>query len=134
MTPIARFPTLDDAESALDWIGVEFGEGDQAFEGELAGDDRDLLEAAIDDAETPGPGRATSPARCSPAGTRTATDSLAVRGRLGRVRPGSTAADDAGQSSSSTGLAVRVERQRHAPPAIDVALQEADEPALHELT
>ena len=22
MTPIARFPTLDDAESALDWIGV----------------------------------------------------------------------------------------------------------------
>ena len=54
MTPIARFPTLDDAESALDWIGVEFGEGDQVFEGELAGDDRDLLEAAIDDAETAG--------------------------------------------------------------------------------
>ena len=57
MTPIARFPTLDDAESALDWIGIEFAEGDQVFEGELAGDDRDLLEAAIDDAETPGPVR-----------------------------------------------------------------------------
>ncbi len=55
MTPIAAFPTLDDAESALDWIGVEFGEGDGVFEGELAGDDRDLLEAAIEDPETPGP-------------------------------------------------------------------------------
>ena len=57
MTPIARFPTLDDAESALDWIGVEFGEGDQVFEGELAGDDRDLLQAAIDDDGTPEPVR-----------------------------------------------------------------------------
>ena len=57
MTPIAHFPTLDDAESALDWICIEFGEGDQSFEGELAGDDRDLLEAAIEDAETPGPVR-----------------------------------------------------------------------------
>lgn len=55
MTPIARFPTLDDAESALDWIGVEFGDGDHLFEGELAGDDRDLLQAAIDDPETPAP-------------------------------------------------------------------------------
>ena len=54
-TPIARFPTLDDAESALDWIGVEFGEGDGVFEGELSGDDRELLEAAIEDPETPGP-------------------------------------------------------------------------------
>lgn len=57
MTPIARFPTLDDAESALDWIGVEFGEGDVAFEGELVGEDRELLEAAIEDPETPGPVR-----------------------------------------------------------------------------
>ena len=55
MTPIATFPTLDDAESALDWIGVDFADGDGAFEGELSGDDRDLLEAAIDDPETPGP-------------------------------------------------------------------------------
>ena len=55
MMPIARFPTLDDAESALDWIGVEFGDGDHAFVGELAEDDRELLEAAVDDPETPGP-------------------------------------------------------------------------------
>ena len=53
MTPIATFPTLDDAESALDWIGLDFVERDGAFEGELAGEDRDLLEAAIDDADTP---------------------------------------------------------------------------------
>ena len=57
MDRIATFPTLDDAESALDWIGVDFGEGEGAFEGELAGDDRELLEAAIDDDETPAPVR-----------------------------------------------------------------------------
>ncbi len=57
MDRIATFPTLDDAESALDWIGVDFGEGDGGFAGELAGDDRELLEAAIDDEETPGPVR-----------------------------------------------------------------------------
>jgi hypothetical protein len=57
MTPIARFPTLDDAESALDWIGVEFGEGDDGFEGELVAEDRELLEAAISDADTPDPVR-----------------------------------------------------------------------------
>jgi hypothetical protein len=57
MIPLARFPTLDEAESALDWIGVEFGEADNAFEGELAGDDRELLQAAVDDPETPGPVR-----------------------------------------------------------------------------
>jgi hypothetical protein len=55
MTPIARFPTLDDAESALDWIGLEFADGDGTFEGELTGDDRELLDAAIEDPETPGP-------------------------------------------------------------------------------
>ena len=57
MDLIATFPTLDDAESALDWFGVDFGEGDGAFAGELGGDDRDLLEAAIEDDETPGPVR-----------------------------------------------------------------------------
>ena len=57
MDLIATFPTLDDAESALDWIGVDFGEGDGAFAGELGGDDRELLEAAIEDDETPGPVR-----------------------------------------------------------------------------
>ena len=55
MTPIARFPSLDDAESALDWIGIEFTEGDGAFEGVLSSDDRELLDAAIADRETPGP-------------------------------------------------------------------------------
>jgi hypothetical protein len=54
-TPIATFETLDEAESALDWIGLDFGEAAGSFEGELAGDDRDLLAAAIDDPETPGP-------------------------------------------------------------------------------
>ena len=57
MDRMATFPTLDDAESALDWIGVDFGEGDGAFTGELAGDDRDLLAAAIEDEETPAPVR-----------------------------------------------------------------------------
>jgi hypothetical protein len=57
MARIATFPTLDDAESALDWIGVDFAEGDGAFAGELEGDDRDLLEAAIEDDETPVPVR-----------------------------------------------------------------------------
>jgi hypothetical protein len=57
MTPITSFPTLDDAESALDWIGVEFGEGDHVFQGELTGDDRELLDAAIVDTETPEPVR-----------------------------------------------------------------------------
>ena len=90
MTPIARFPTLDDAESALDWIGIEFGEGDQAFEGELAGDDRDLLEAAIEDAETPGPVRDLARALLA-RWDADATDTLAVRGRLGRLTTGSTA-------------------------------------------
>ena len=55
MTPIATFPTLDDAESALDWIGLTFAEVDGAFEGELAADDRELLDATVDDAETPDP-------------------------------------------------------------------------------
>lgn len=55
MTPIARFATLDDAESALDWIGLDFVDGDDAFEGQLDGDDRDLLATAIEDPETPSP-------------------------------------------------------------------------------
>ena len=61
-TPLATFETLDEAESALDWIGLDFGEGDAAFEGELAGDDRELLATAIDDAETPAPVRALAQA------------------------------------------------------------------------
>ena len=57
MRPIATFPTLDDAESALDWIGLEFAEGEDAFEGGVEGEDRDLLDAAIGDPDTPGPVR-----------------------------------------------------------------------------
>ena len=58
MTPIATFPTLDEAESALDWIGLTFADGDGVFEGEAIGDDRDLLQATIDDDEAPEPVRA----------------------------------------------------------------------------
>jgi hypothetical protein len=54
---IATFASLDDAESALDWIGVDFAEGEGSFTGELAGDDRDLLLAAIEDPEAPAPVR-----------------------------------------------------------------------------
>jgi hypothetical protein len=57
MTPIATFPTLDDAESALDWIGIEFTEGDGSFEGALSGDDWELLSTAAADADAPGPVR-----------------------------------------------------------------------------
>lgn len=57
MPPIVTFPTLDDAESALDWIGLDFGEREGAFAGELSGDDRELLGVASEDADAPGPVR-----------------------------------------------------------------------------
>ena len=57
MTPIATFPTLDDAESALDWIGVEFTDSDGSFAGELSGDDWELLGTAAADVEAPAPVR-----------------------------------------------------------------------------
>jgi hypothetical protein len=52
------FSNLDQAESALDWIGVEFADGDGCFEGVLAADDAALLDAALADPETPEPVRA----------------------------------------------------------------------------
>jgi hypothetical protein len=55
--PIATFPSLDEAESALDWIGVTFGEEADSFVGTLTGDDRELLEAAVTDGDTPPPVR-----------------------------------------------------------------------------
>jgi len=55
---LATFPSLDQAESALDWIGVDFADGDGCFEGELAADDADLLDAALADPETTEPVRA----------------------------------------------------------------------------
>ena len=57
VTLAMSFPTLDEAESALDWIGVDFADAEQAFEGVLADDDRDLLDAAIGDPDSPGPVR-----------------------------------------------------------------------------
>jgi hypothetical protein len=51
------FPDIDSAESALDWIGIDFveGEGDAEgwFTGQLDEDAAALLEAAIADGETP---------------------------------------------------------------------------------
>ena len=58
---IATFPSLDDAEGALDWIGLDFvegepegaGEGQGFFTGELDDDAAELLDAALAEAETP---------------------------------------------------------------------------------
>ena len=55
--PLMSFSTLDEAESALDWIGVDFIERDGAFDGELVPDDRELLDAVMADPETPAPVR-----------------------------------------------------------------------------
>lgn len=56
-TLVMSFATLDEAESALDWIGLEFGEPDGAFEGVLTPDDAKLLDDVDDDPETPEPVR-----------------------------------------------------------------------------
>ncbi len=56
-TLVMSFATLDEAESALDWIGVDFVDAEGAFEGVLGDDDRDLLAAAMDDPDSPGPVR-----------------------------------------------------------------------------
>jgi hypothetical protein len=59
---VMAFPTLDQAESALDWIGLEFGEGATGetgwFEGEVDDAAAELLDAAVEDDETPLPVRA----------------------------------------------------------------------------
>lgn len=54
-TLVMSFANLDDAESALDWIGLDFREADGAFEGVLLADDADLLDDVRDDPETPAP-------------------------------------------------------------------------------
>jgi hypothetical protein len=56
-TLVMEFATLDEAESALDWIGVDFSDAADGFEGTLAPDDLELLDAALEDHETPGPVR-----------------------------------------------------------------------------
>jgi hypothetical protein len=55
--PLRSFSTLDEAESALDWIGVDFTEREGAFAGELVPDDRELLDEIVADPETPAPVR-----------------------------------------------------------------------------
>ena len=54
---VMSFAGLDEAESALDWIGLDFREADGAFEGVLTADERTLLDEVDDDPETPGPVR-----------------------------------------------------------------------------
>ncbi|MEI7745595.1 MAG: hypothetical protein WCK58_17805 [Chloroflexota bacterium] len=50
---VMTFPDLDQAESALDWIGIDFVEGEACFIGELDEDAAELLDAACADDETP---------------------------------------------------------------------------------
>lgn len=56
-TFVMSFASLDEAESALDWIGLDFGEADDAFEGILTADDCELLDQVDEDPETPEPVR-----------------------------------------------------------------------------
>ena len=56
-TLVMTFASLDDAESALDWIGVDFVESDQGFLGHLEVEDRELLDDAIAAADSPAPVR-----------------------------------------------------------------------------
>jgi hypothetical protein len=55
---VMTFPDLDEAESALDWLGLDFAEGDTWFEGELDEDDAELLDEAYAADDTPQPVRA----------------------------------------------------------------------------
>ncbi len=50
---VMTFQSLDDAESALDWIGLEFSEGEGWFEGDLDEDAAELLDEAYADGDTP---------------------------------------------------------------------------------
>ncbi len=57
IAPDMTFPDLDSAESALDWIGIDFveGEGDAEgwFTGELDAEAAELVDAALADGEIP---------------------------------------------------------------------------------
>jgi hypothetical protein len=59
---LATFPDLDDAESALDWIGVDFVDGDGVFDGELEPGDAELLDEALADEDAPDEVRALAAA------------------------------------------------------------------------
>jgi len=50
---VMTFPTLDQAESALDWIGLDFADADGGFEGDLLPADAELLDEAIAADDTP---------------------------------------------------------------------------------
>jgi hypothetical protein len=58
--PDTTFPDIDTAESALDWIGLDFVEGEAEgegaggwFTGELDADAVELVDAALADTEAP---------------------------------------------------------------------------------
>jgi hypothetical protein len=55
---VMTFPDLDEAESALDWLGLDFTEGEAWFEGELDEDEAELLDEAYAADDTPQPVRA----------------------------------------------------------------------------
>lgn len=59
---VMTFANIDAAESALDWIGLDFGEADGRFEGDLFPEDSELLDDAIDDPDSPEPVRALAAA------------------------------------------------------------------------
>jgi hypothetical protein len=50
---VMTFTNLDEAESALDWLGLAFSEGDTWFEGELDEDEVELLDEASAADDTP---------------------------------------------------------------------------------
>jgi hypothetical protein len=50
---VMTFADLDEAESALDWLGLQFSEGDAWFEGELDEDEVELLDEASAADDTP---------------------------------------------------------------------------------
>lgn len=54
---VMTFATLDEAESALDWIGIGFADAEGGFEGMLTDEDRDLLDDALAADDTPEPVR-----------------------------------------------------------------------------
>jgi len=59
---LATFTDLDEAESALDWIGVDFIDAGAGFRGELVADDLELLNEAQADDDAPEPVKALAAA------------------------------------------------------------------------
>lgn len=50
---VMTFADLDQAESALDWLGLDFVEGESWFDGELDEDQAELLDEAYAADDTP---------------------------------------------------------------------------------